>query len=77
MRLRVAHGIDAAEDKRKAKKSKKGKAKQVFTEVGDGTAEETQPASCDAEDEDIEFSDEEEEEDDHASDNEERVRKST
>ena len=77
MRLRVAHGIDVAEDKKKAKKSKKGKAKQVFTEVGDGTAEETQPADCEVEDENIEFTSEEEDENDHPSDDEEKVKAST
>jgi hypothetical protein len=75
LRLRAAHAMDAKEGKRKAK-SKKGKAKVVFTEVGAGTAVEAHTTYSDDEEEDIVLSETEEEEDDHASDNEERVKKS-
>ena len=55
MRLRAAHAVDAKEGKRKAK-SKKGKAKQVFTEVGAGTAVEALTTYSDEEDEGPHFS---------------------
>ncbi len=67
MRLRVAFKTDAAENRRKSKKPKTGKAKQVFTEVGEESGEETHVE--DNEDEAIELS-EEEDEDAHASDDE-------
>jgi len=67
--------MDAKEGKRKAK-SKKGKAKVVFTEVGAAPAVESHTTYSDDEEEDIVLSETEEEGDDHASDNEERVKKS-
>ncbi len=70
MRIRVGHGMDAAESKRKAKKRKTGKAKQVFTEVGELSGEETHTNSD--EDEAIQMTSDEEE-NAHASDDEEKV----
>lgn len=68
MRLRLAHGIDAQEKKKKSKpKGKKGKT--VFTKVGGVSDSE---ATVQIQREDDEWSEEEEEEEkDHASDDEE------
>ena len=71
MRLRDLHEMDAVENKRTAKKPKTGKAKQVFTEVGELSGEETHTNSD--EDEAIQLTDDEDEENAHASDDEEKV----
>ncbi len=70
MRLRLLHGIDAVENKRKAKKPSTGKPKEVFTAVGDDSREETNTNS--SEDEGIEMTSAEDE-GNHDSDEDERV----